>query len=113
VVAFYYIIKSNFHRSVTLVQIDSNYLVRFQQQSSFLNKSLLKSVLQEIPNNSDVILDFTHCNFLDQDILDVIEDYRIRAKSNQIHIEYSFTNPEHKQKLLGSKGSKLFNTTKA
>ena len=113
VVAFYYIIKSNFHRSVTLVQIDSNYLVRFQQQSNFLNKSLLKSVLQEIPNNSDVILDFTHCNFLDQDILDVIEDYQIRAESNQIHIGYSFTNPEHKQKLLGSKGSKLFNTTKA
>jgi hypothetical protein len=58
-------------------------------------------------------LDFTHCDFIDQDILDVIEDYGIRAESNQIHIEYSFTNPEHKQKLLGSKGSKLFNTKKA
>lgn len=108
VVAFYYIIKSNFHRSVTLVQIDSNYLVRFQQQSSFLNKSLLKSVLQGIPKNSDVILDFTHCNFLDQDILDVIEDYQIRAKSNHISLEYSFTNKEHKRKLLGSMESKLF-----
>ena len=85
-----------------------NYLVRFQQQSSFLNKSLLKSVLQGIPKNSDVILDFTHCNFLDQDILDVIEDYQIRAKSNHISLEYSFTNKEHKRKLLGSMESKLF-----
>jgi hypothetical protein len=113
VVAFYYIIKSNFHRSVTLVQIDSNYLVRFQQQSSFMNKALLKTVLQGIPTNSDVIIDFTHCNFLDQDILDVIEDYQIRAKSNHISIEYSFTNTEHRRKLLGSMDSKLSDTIKA
>ncbi len=113
VVAFYYIIKSNFHRSVTLVQIDSNYLVRFQQQSSFMNKSLLKSVLHGIPKNSDVIMDFTHCNFLDQDILDVIEDYQIRAKSNHISIEYSFTNTEHRRKLLGSMEAKLSNIKKA
>jgi MFS superfamily sulfate permease-like transporter len=113
VVAFYYIIKSNFHRSVTLVKIDSNYLVRFQQQSSFMNKSLLKSVLQGIPKNADVILDFTHCNFIDQDILDVVEDYQIRAKSKEIQIEYSFANAEQKRKLLGSMESKLFNTIKS
>ena len=113
VVAFYYIIKSNFHRSVTLVQIDSNYLVRFQQQSSFMNKSLLKSILQGIPKNSDVIMDFTHCNFLDQDILDVIEDYQIRAKSNQIRIEYSFSSSQHRRKLLGSMELKLSSTITA
>jgi len=109
VVAFFFIIKSNFHRSVTLVKIDSNYLVRFQQQSTFMNKSLLKSVLQGIPKNADVILDFTHCNFLDQDILDVVEDYQIRAKSNEIRIEYSFANIEQKRKLLGSRESMTFN----
>jgi MFS superfamily sulfate permease-like transporter len=110
VVAFFFIIKSNFHRSVTLVKIDSNYLVRFQQQSSFMNKSLLKSVLHGIPQNADVILDFTHCNFIDQDILDVVEDYQIRATSNEIRIEYSFANLEQKRKLLGSRESMLFNS---
>jgi len=112
VVAFFFIIKSNFHRSVTLVKIDSNYLVRFQQQSSFMNKSLLKSVLHGIPQNADVILDFNHCNFIDQDILDVVEDYQIRAKSKEIRIEYSFVNAEQKRKLLGSRESMLFNTIK-
>jgi len=72
-----------------------------------MNKALLKTVLQGIPTNSDVIMDFTHCNFLDQDILDIVEDYQIRAKSNRIRIEYSFTNPEQRRKLLGSMDSKL------
>jgi hypothetical protein len=60
-----------------------------------------------------VILDFTHCNFIDQDILDVVEDYQIRAKSKEIQIEYSFVNAEQKRKLLGSMESKLFNTIKS
>jgi hypothetical protein len=59
-----------------------------------------------------VILDFTHCNFIDQDILDVVEDYQIRAKSKEIRIEYSFVNAEQKRKLLGSRESMLFNTIK-
>jgi MFS superfamily sulfate permease-like transporter len=100
-VGFFYIIKSNFHKSITLVQIDNNYMVRFQQQATFLNKSLLKTVLDELPTGAYVIMDLTHCTFMDRDILDIIDDFQIRAKEKSMVISFEFLNESHKQKLLG------------
>jgi MFS superfamily sulfate permease-like transporter len=100
-VGFFYIIKSNFHKSITLVQINDNYMVRFQQQATFLNKSLLKTVLDELPKEANVIMDLTHCTFMDHDILDIIDDFQIRAKEKSMVISFEFLNESHKQKLLG------------
>jgi MFS superfamily sulfate permease-like transporter len=100
-VGFFYIIKSNFHKSITLVQINDNYMVRFQQQATFLNKSLLKTVLDELPARANVIMDLTHCTFMDRDILDIIDDFQIRAKEKSMVISFEFLNESHKQKLLG------------
>jgi MFS superfamily sulfate permease-like transporter len=100
-VGFFYIIKSNFHKSITLVQIDNNYMVRFQQQATFLNKSLLKTVLDELPMDANVVMDLTHCTFMDRDILDIIDDFQIRAKEKSMVISFEFLNESHKQKLLG------------
>ena len=100
-VGFFYIIKSNFHKSITMVQIDDNYMVRFQQQATFLNKSLLKTVLDELPTGANVIMDLTHCTFMDRDILDIIDDFQIRAKEKSMVISFEFLNESHKQKLLG------------
>jgi len=100
-VGFFYIIKSNFHKSITLVQINDNYMVRFQQQATFLNKSLLKTVLDELPVRANVIMDLTHCTFMDRDILDIIDDFQIRAKEKSMVISFEFLNESHKQKLLG------------
>lgn len=100
-VAFYFIIRSNFHRSITLVEIDNNYMVRFQQQATFLNKSLLKGLLDQIPTNSKVVMDLSHCTFMDVDILDIIDDYQVRAAERGIDVSYEFLNESHKAKLLG------------
>jgi MFS superfamily sulfate permease-like transporter len=100
-VAFYYILRSNFHRSITLVELENNYMVRFNQQSTFLNKALLKDLLDQIPAESSVIMDMTHCTFMDADILDVIDDFQIRAKDRNIKVSYEFLNDAHKDKLLG------------
>lgn len=100
-VAFYYILRSNFHRSITLVELENNYMVRFNQQSSFLNKALLKELLDQIPTESRVIMDMTHCTFLDADILDIIDDFQVRATDRNIKVSYEFLNDAHKGKLLG------------
>jgi MFS superfamily sulfate permease-like transporter len=100
-VAFYFIIRSNFHRSITLVELDNNYMVRFQQQATFLNKSLLKTLLDRIPSNAQVIMDLTHCTFMDVDILDVIDDFQVKAAERNILISYEFLNDAQKTKLLG------------
>jgi MFS superfamily sulfate permease-like transporter len=100
-VAFYYILRSNFHRSITLVELENNYMVRFNQQSTFLNKALLKELLDQIPTESRVIMDMTHCTFLDADILDIIDDFQVRATDRNIKVSYEFLNDAHKDKLLG------------
>jgi MFS superfamily sulfate permease-like transporter len=100
-VAFYYILRSNFHRSITLVELENNYMVRFNQQSTFLNKALLKDLLDQIPAESRVIMDMTHCTFLDADILDIIDDFQVRALDRNIKVSYEFLNDAHKDKLLG------------
>jgi len=100
-VGFFYIIKSNFHKSITMVQIDNNYMVRFQQQATFLNKSVLKTLLENFPKKANVIMDLTHCTFMDRDILDIIDDFQIRAKEKSMVISFEFLNESHKQKLLG------------
>lgn len=100
-VAFYFIIRSNFHRSINLVDLDNNFMVRFQQQATFLNKSLLKTLLDRIPSNAQVIMDLTHCTFMDADILDVIDDFQVKAVERNILISYEFLNDAQKTKLLG------------
>jgi MFS superfamily sulfate permease-like transporter len=100
-VAFYFIIRSNFHRSITLVELDNNYMVRFQQQATFLNKALFKELLEKIPTNAKLVIDLTHCTFLDMDILDVIDDFQIKASERNITMSYEFLNESQKTKLLG------------
>jgi MFS superfamily sulfate permease-like transporter len=100
-VAFYFIIRSNFHRSITAVEIGNNYMVRFQQQVTFLNKSLLKELLEKIPSDAHLVIDLTHCTFMDMDILDVIDDFQIKASERNIGISYEFLNESQKTKLLG------------
>lgn len=100
-VAFYFIVKSNFHRSITIVQMENNYMIRFHQQVTFLNKSLLKSLLDQIPRNAKLVMDLTHCTFTDADILDVLDDFHIRGKEHNIQIQYEFLNESQKNKLLG------------
>ena len=84
-----------------MVQIDNNYMVRFQQQATFLNKSVLKTLLENFPMKANVIMDLTHCTFMDRDILDIIDDFQIRAKEKSMAISFEFLNESHKQKLLG------------
>ncbi|MEY4191861.1 MAG: hypothetical protein RJA00_92 [Bacteroidota bacterium] len=100
-VAFYFIIRSNFHRSINLVEIDNNYMLRFQQQVTFLNKSLLKELLDKVPHNSQLVMDLTHCTFMDVDILDIIDDFQIKALERNILMSYEFLNDAQKSKLLG------------
>jgi MFS superfamily sulfate permease-like transporter len=76
-------------------------MIRFHQQVTFLNKSLLKSLLDQIPGNAKLVMDLTHCTFTDADILDVLDDFHIRAKEHNIQIQYEFLNESQKNKLLG------------
>jgi hypothetical protein len=54
---------------------------------SFLNKALLRQTFKNIPEGSTVIIDGSRSAFIDQDILETIDDFRDSAANRDISVE--------------------------
>lgn len=86
-VGFVFVFKSNLHKSIVMVSEGSDYLIRFYKDVSFLQKSLLLKMLQNIPDNSSVVIDGSKNVFVDEDITDLIEDFMKRAANSGINVQ--------------------------
>ena len=95
VCGLFFVIKANFHSTITLTQDGNNYLLRLQKDVSFLNKALLRSYLDKVDGNSYLIIDGSKAQFIDQDILETIQDFVNAAKDGNITVELKkiTTNP--------------------
>lgn len=65
----------------------NNYYVSVVNFCSFLNYSKLKSKLDQIPENEDVILDFSRCSFVDHTVMENVNDYINTFTSKGGHFE--------------------------
>ncbi len=88
VIGFIFVVFRNYHSALTVVNDDDRYLFRFNKDVSFMNKAKLKTELSKIPENSYLILDAHKAQFIDNDIIDILEDFSLHAKSKNIEIEY-------------------------
>lgn len=86
VVGLFFVIKTNFHRSVLVTEHKGNYLVKLQKDVSFLNKAFLIKELGLIPKGSKVVLNATMSQFIDHDVQEVINDFIVSAPSKNISI---------------------------
>lgn len=86
-VGLFFVLKTNFSRSIISVHVDGNYLIRLTKDVSFLNKALLRQTFSEIPDGSKVIIDGTRPAFIDQDIEEAIIDFRESASNRSITVE--------------------------
>jgi MFS superfamily sulfate permease-like transporter len=50
--------------------------IEFANQVSFLNRAALEQALEAVPSNGHVVLDARNTDYIDPDILDLIEDFR-------------------------------------
>lgn len=91
-VGVFFVLKSNHHAVFTLVHQDNHYLLRFNKDVSFLNKSELKDKLSSIPRNSSLILDGTKALNIDHDICDILSDFRRAARYKHIEVELRHIN---------------------
>ncbi len=82
-----FIAYTNSHRSITMVQDDKFYFIRFTKDVSFVNKGRLKELLISIPDGSNVLLDGSSAIFIDRDILDLLRSFEHSAKSRGIKVE--------------------------
>lgn len=73
------------HRNALLLtRYDDHYVLRFQQNLTFLHNPRLKTLLAEIPENSVVIVDYDNAEYIDPDVKAVLEDFGEGAQKRGI-----------------------------
>ncbi len=87
VCGLFFVIKANFHSAITLTQDGKHYLLRLQKDVSFLNKALLRTYLDTVAGDSYLIIDGSKAQFIDQDIMETIQDFVNAAKDDNITVE--------------------------
>ncbi|THU41620.1 SulP family inorganic anion transporter [Niastella caeni] len=87
VIGLFFVIRSNFKSAVFVVNDANKYLFRLRKDVSFLNKPIIKNRLEKVPENSYVLIDATRADFIDKDIIEVIEDFLIHAQLKGITVE--------------------------
>jgi MFS superfamily sulfate permease-like transporter len=86
-VSVFFILRTNFREAIIMVGDGKNYLLKFTNNVSFLNKSTIRRKFQLIPNNSTLLIDGSEANFVDQDIKEAIRDFIETSKSKKIEVE--------------------------
>ena len=86
----FYILRSNFRTPYSIDQyrmhIGEVIKMKLPNQVSFLNKATIKSTLWEIPNGAKVLIDARDSDFIDNDILEIIHDFRVVAAERDIKL---------------------------
>lgn len=88
VVGVVFVIRTNHHAAFTLVRQDRMFLLRFNKDASFVNKTEFKRKLMMVPDNSTLIIDGSKAIFIDSDVYDVMTDFEEAARHKQIAIEF-------------------------
>jgi MFS superfamily sulfate permease-like transporter len=91
-IGLFFIVRSNFRTSVFIVHDHNRYLIRLRKDVSFLNKPIIKNKLEEIPENAFVLIDASRADFIDKDVIEVIEDFSIHAPLKNIGVEIKQNN---------------------
>jgi MFS superfamily sulfate permease-like transporter len=87
VVGLFFVLRTNYHRAITLTKDGRNYLLRLQKDVSFLNRAPLRSYLESIKPDSSLLIEGSRASFIDQDIMETLEDFIKAAEDNNIHVE--------------------------
>jgi MFS superfamily sulfate permease-like transporter len=82
-----FVLRTNFKSAILVIQDKNNFLIRLRSHVSFLNKPILKGELGKIPDDAYVLIDLSKADFVDNDIIEVIEDFQKNAAARNITIE--------------------------
>lgn len=99
-VGLFFMMHSNFHSAVLLVNQDNNYLFRLRKDVSFFNKPIVKKTLERIPNNAYVIIDISRADFIDKDIVEEINNFLCHAHLKRIKIDIKKSNQKETLDLI-------------
>jgi len=78
---------TNFTTAVSVVEEEGAFLIQFTKDVSFLNKTRLRRVLADLPDDSEVVIDGTRAMFIDHDIYELVQDFKEAAKYRGITVD--------------------------
>ncbi len=97
----FFVIRANHHSVVTMVSRENHYLMRFNKDATFVNKSEVKQKLRQIPNGATLYIDGTKALYIDQDIFDIVNEFRLAATYRGITVETNHFDYTTKGQLKG------------
>lgn len=84
----FFVIRSNYHAAITVVNRDSDWLMRFNKDVSFIHKAELKRKLRDIPDGAHLIVNGTKALYVDGDIYETLREFESGASFRNITLEY-------------------------
>ncbi len=66
--------------------IGNKIIFRLSEHVSFLNKATLKQTLDQLPANSEIVIDATRSKYIDYDVFEVIRDFKKEAPLRNIKL---------------------------
>jgi MFS superfamily sulfate permease-like transporter len=100
-VALFFLVRSNFRSAVMIVHDQNKWLLRFRKDVSFLNKPIVKDKLEAVPENAEVLIDLTRADFIDKDVIDVINEFMHHAHLKNIRVEIRKSTFKSAHQLVG------------
>lgn len=91
-VGFAFILPSYTRKSLVMTKQGSTYHIRLQNKVTFIHKSLLRSYLASVKNDSQVVFDQSAVHFIDEDISETIDNFKRTAgfRNIEVRIEGDF-----------------------
>lgn len=88
--SLFYLMRSHFRNPYSLEQyrmhIGDVIKMELPNQVSFLNKATIKSTLWDIPSGANVLIDAGNADYIDDDVLEIIQDFRTVAAERNIRL---------------------------
>jgi MFS superfamily sulfate permease-like transporter len=83
----FFVVRTNHHEGITVVNKESDYLFQFTKNASFINKNEFRRKLRELPDGASVLIDGTRALYIDHDIMETLQDFQHLAPYKNIRIE--------------------------
>lgn len=112
IVGLFFVMRSNFKTALFVVHDKDKYLFRLRKDVSFLNKPIIKAKLEKVPANAFVLIDISRADFIDKDVIEVINDFMHHAhlKNIKVEIKKSQVKKYHQLIVESKENIELFET---
>ncbi|HEY3385531.1 MAG TPA: SulP family inorganic anion transporter [Saprospiraceae bacterium] len=95
--AIFYLLLNNYRNAYDIKDVSNSahdQHIVLSEEVSFLNKGGILQKLNEIPENSKVLIDASKSKYIHQDVIEIIQDYVVHAKTmKNIHVEVKGISP--------------------